>query len=128
MNDTDETYRVGRGRPPLHTRFAAGKSGNPRGRPKGRKSIEKMLNELLDQNVSIGVGDRRRSVSRLEAILMQQVQSALKGDRKAVEFLLATRSAFEAVSGEEPAVSSAGDDLIFQRFLEKNGWSDDGAA
>lgn len=128
MSDEGEPYRVGRGCPPLHTRFAAGKSGNPRGRPKGRKSIEKMLSELLDQKVTVGVGDRRRSVTRLEAILMQQVQSALKGDRKAVEFLLATRSAVEAVSDQEPAASSAEDDLIFQRFLEKHGWSDDGSA
>lgn len=128
MSDEGELYRVGRGRPPLHTRFAAGKSGNPRGRPKGRKSIEKMLSELLDQKVTVGVGDRRRSVTRLEAILMQQVQSALKGDRKAVEFLLATRSAVEAVSDQDPAVSSAEDDLILQRFFEKQERSRDESA
>lgn len=128
MSDEGEAYRVGRGRPPLQTRFAPGKSGNPRGRPKGRKSIEKMLNELLDQKVTVGVGDRRRSVTRLEAILMQQVQSALKGERKAVEFLLAARSAGEAASDQESAVSSADDDLILQRFLDKQGGGNDESA
>lgn len=128
MSDEGEAYRVGRGRPPLHTRFAAGKSGNPRGRPRGRKSIEKMLNELLDHKVSIGVGDRRRSVTRLEAILMQQVQSALKGDRKAVEFLLAARSAGETASDQEPATPSAEDDLILQRSLDKQGSRNDESA
>lgn len=128
MSDEGEPYRVGRGRPPLHTRFAPGKSGNPRGRPRGRKSIEKMLNELLDQKVSVGVGDRRRSVTRLEAILMQQVQSALKGERKAVEFLLAARSAGETASDQESAASSAEDDLILQRFLDKQGGGNDESA
>ncbi len=128
MSDPGEAYRIGRGRPPLHTRFSAGKSGNPRGRPRGRKSIEKMLNELLDEKVTVGVGDRRRKVTRLEAMFMQQMQSALKGDRKAMEFLLATRSAVEAVSNDEPSISSAADEAIIERFLAKQPRSDDGAS
>lgn len=127
MSDQDEPYRTGRGRPPLHTRFSPGKSGNPRGRPRGRKSMDKMLSELLDAKVTVGVGDRRRSMTRLEAILMQQVQSALKGDRKAVQFLLATRSVVEAVSNDEPGISSAADEAIIERFLAKQPGPNDGA-
>lgn len=119
MNDDDETYRVGRGRPPLHTRFAPGKSGNPRGRPKGHKSMESIICELLDQKVFIGVGDKRRSVSRREAMMMQQVQSALKGDRKAVEFLLAAQSSADAVSGQEPSALTAADEAIIARYMMK---------
>lgn len=89
--------------------------------------MEKMLSELLDQKVTVGVGDRRRSVTRLEAILMQQVQSALKGDRKAIQFLLATRSAVDAVSSDEPGISSAADEAIIERFLAKQPGGDDGA-
>ena len=32
---SDGAYKVGRGKPPLHTRFKKGQSGNPKGRPKG---------------------------------------------------------------------------------------------
>ena len=32
--DPDEPYKVGNKKPPLHTRFQKGKSGNPGGRPK----------------------------------------------------------------------------------------------
>ena len=35
MSETKRDYAVGRGKPPVHTRFKKGQSGNPRGpRPK----------------------------------------------------------------------------------------------
>jgi hypothetical protein len=34
--DQDVPYAVGHKKPPLHTRFPPGQSGNPKGRPKGR--------------------------------------------------------------------------------------------
>ena len=33
-------YEVGRGKPPLHTRFKPGESGNPKGRPKGVRNFK----------------------------------------------------------------------------------------
>ena len=39
MSDDDQPdYKVGYKKPPLHTRFQKGQSGNPRGRPKGSKN------------------------------------------------------------------------------------------
>ena len=32
MSDTERDYQVDPGKPPLHTRFKKGQSGNPRGR------------------------------------------------------------------------------------------------
>jgi hypothetical protein len=33
MNPADSNYTIGRGKPPLHTRFQKGQSGNPSGKP-----------------------------------------------------------------------------------------------
>ena len=34
MIEDDKPYEVGYGKPPRHTRFVKGRSGNPRGRPR----------------------------------------------------------------------------------------------
>jgi hypothetical protein len=34
----DDRYEVGFGKPPKHTRFQKGRSGNPKGPPKGSKN------------------------------------------------------------------------------------------
>ena len=47
-------YEVGYGRPPRHTRFAKGQSGNPRGRPCGAKNFTTLLEEALDVIVRCG--------------------------------------------------------------------------
>jgi hypothetical protein len=40
-------YEVGYGRPPKHTRFRKGQSGNPKGRPKGAKAFNTIVRETL---------------------------------------------------------------------------------
>lgn len=39
----DISYAVGNKKPPLHSRFKQGKSGNPSGRPKGRTNFDTTL-------------------------------------------------------------------------------------
>jgi Family of unknown function (DUF5681) len=40
-------YKVGKGRPPLSTRWKPGQSGNPKGRPKGAKNMMTCFREAL---------------------------------------------------------------------------------
>ena len=47
-------YEVGYGKPPLHTRFQKGESGNPKGRPRGKKNMATLLSTALKRV------DRRR--------------------------------------------------------------------
>ena len=44
---------VGYGRPPVHTRFKAGQSGNPRGRRKGQRNVHTVVDEALSQRITI---------------------------------------------------------------------------
>jgi Family of unknown function (DUF5681) len=49
---------VGPGRPPLHTRFKKGQSGNPGGR--STKSLPALLADALNETVVVTIDGRRR--------------------------------------------------------------------
>ena len=81
-------YEVGYGKPPVHTRFQPGTSGNPRGRPKGRTSPSALIDKILAQKVTFSDGRAVRRVSLLEAGLISVSAKAAKGDLKAMQFVL----------------------------------------
>ena len=84
-NSVGSDYVVGRGRPPLHSRFQRGRSGNPRGRPKGRLSQGALMRKILRQTITIREGEKSRKVSKYEAMLATLIHKALKGDVKAFQ-------------------------------------------
>jgi hypothetical protein len=51
--DGGDQYEVGYGKPPKHTRFQKGCSGNPRGRPRGSKGWTKLLREAVLAKVEV---------------------------------------------------------------------------
>lgn len=87
MSD-DRDYEVGRGKPPKHTQFKKGQSGNRNGRPKKDKDAAAALERVLDRKVTIQENGSRREIDFLEAIFYRQADRALKGSSKDLsEFL-----------------------------------------
>jgi hypothetical protein len=80
-------YEVGYGRPPRHTRFAKGQSGNPRGRPCGAKNFTTLLEEALNEPVTVTENGGRRSVSKRQAIITQLVNRSATADFRALKLL-----------------------------------------
>jgi hypothetical protein len=74
---------VGYGRPPVAKRFKPGTSGNPKGRPKGRKNLRTLIKEAMTANILVQEGQNSRRVSRIEGVVLRQLQSALKGSDRA---------------------------------------------
>jgi hypothetical protein len=81
-------YEVGYGRPPKETRFRPGQSGNPRGARKGRKSIGVRLQELMNSKVTVTEQGRSRRISRLDVMLRQLANDAMRGDQRAFRLLM----------------------------------------
>jgi hypothetical protein len=81
-------YEIGYRRPPPSGQFKKGASGNPTGRPKGSKNFFTLLEQELNQKVMVNEGGRRKSVTRMQAMVMRLVAAALQGDPKAVAALL----------------------------------------
>jgi hypothetical protein len=54
----DKSYAVGNKKPPLHSRFKQGKSGNPSGRPKGRTNFDTTLLKEFYKPVSATINGK----------------------------------------------------------------------
>lgn len=83
-----EHYEVGYGKPPQHTRFKPGQSGNPNGRPKGSQNFRSVLHEALFKKVTVTEDGRPRTMSRLQAMVTALIAKGLKGDPRAAESVL----------------------------------------
>ena len=86
--DDESAYAVGYGKPPRHSRFEPGQSGNPRGRLPGSKNLSSLLKKALDEPVIVVENNRRRRIAKREAIVKQFVNQSAKGDLKATQLLL----------------------------------------
>jgi hypothetical protein len=86
--DGNDDYEVGYRKPPRHTRFVKGQSGNPRGRPPGAKNLTTLLEEALNEPVTVTDNGGRRTVSKRRAIFTQLVNRAVTADFRAIKILL----------------------------------------
>lgn len=78
---------VGYGKPPKHTQFAKGLSGNPKGRPKGSQNLSTLLEKIGRQRISVTENGRTRQLTKFEATILQLLNKAVRGDIKAINEL-----------------------------------------
>ncbi len=96
---------VGYGKPPVHTRFKPGQSGNPRGRPKGQRNLAGEIARAMAMPVPVTVNGRRRKVSTITALVWRLREKALNGDLKSLQMLFALSQAHQ---GEDTGATSLG--------------------
>jgi Family of unknown function (DUF5681) len=75
---------VGRGRPPRHTQFRKGTTGNPKGRPKGSKNLSTYIMEAARYPVTATVNGRARKISTLQSTTLQLAIKAAGGNQAAM--------------------------------------------
>lgn len=114
-------YDIGFGKPPQKTRFAKGRSGNPKGRPKGSKDFASDLRDVLDAKVAVTENGTMRKVTSQKATLMRLREQALKGDARAMKQLLdlAKEQAVEEWSRKAERGLAASEGDILARFVEE---------
>jgi hypothetical protein len=83
--DRQPNYQVGYGRPPVHSRFKPGVSGNPKGRPKPIKvrNIKKDVQQVFLRELAVRDGHKTRRVSGIVLLYQKLLSDALKGDTRA---------------------------------------------
>lgn len=88
MSNDEPPYAVGYKKPPLHSRFSKGQSGNPQGGRRRAKALSVLLDEALDRPTSSGSGGAPRPHTRREAIVAGLVEKSAAGDLRAIKLLL----------------------------------------
>jgi hypothetical protein len=107
-------YKVGPGRPPLHTHFKKGQSGNPRGARV--KQLSDLLREALNQQTVVTIDGRRRRMTKREAMVAQLVEKSAAADLRAARLVLDLQKQAEAMAARR-AKEAAAADLRAARLL-----------
>lgn len=101
LPEQDEGYAVGWGKPPRHTQFKKGQSGNPKGRPPGSKNMNTLLAKALDEQVTARHKGKLKKFAMREAIPRQLVNKAASGDLRAIQLLFVLMPKVEASSFQQ---------------------------
>jgi hypothetical protein len=131
-NKPDEEYRVGPGRPPREFQFKPGQSGNPKGAKRKHPIVPDLkatLERALNGTVALKQGEKERTVSKVEAGIVQLVNAFAAGDRHARRDLidLAQRLDVDLVGRQRRAIEtalqtpiSAEDQAVLADFLKRH--------
>ena len=113
---------VGYKKPPKHSQFKKGVSGNPNGRPKGTSNFDTDLQATLKAPVRVTTDGVTKKIPTQRATLFRLREMALKGNLKAIERLLAYAQIRhdEQSSSAQPNGLTDGDREILKSFLKRH--------
>ena len=88
-------HDAGYGKPPRHSRFKKGQSGNPKGRPRGSRNFSTDLKATLEEPTRVTHHGKAQTVSTQHAALMRLREKALGGEVRALDSLIGLRPALQ---------------------------------
>jgi hypothetical protein len=114
-------YEVGYGKPPKHSQFVKGKSGNPKGPRKGSRALKTDLDEALRATLTINVGGKKRRGTTQALSMYALAIKAATGDLRASKLLADLVMAVFGPGdrGGTEAKLSKHDEELLDRLLER---------
>lgn len=87
---TNRDYDVGYRKPPTHSQFKRGQSGNPRGRRRAPEQYEwkNILDRELIEKVGVFEDGKKKRITKMEALIKGAIQRALGGCTKHLKLVL----------------------------------------
>lgn len=122
-----DKYEVGYRKPPKHTRFKKGQSGNPKGRTKGTKNLKTDLAEELAERITVTEGGAPRAISKQRALIKSLTAKGINGDVRAGNLIVSIieRLLLPEESDQDGRPISAEEDMILDLLLERHKDSDE---
>jgi hypothetical protein len=112
-------YEVGYGKPPRHSQFQPGQSGNPAGRPPGRKNLATIARSALHEEITVVENGKSKRMTKAEAAIVQMVNGALKGDLRAVKETIALARYVDQLEEVETAPVESENDAVILANLKR---------
>lgn len=109
----DEDYHVGHGKPPKHSRFKPGQSGNPAGRPKKIKGLKELLDEELQEMIRAD----GKNLSLQRALVQSLIRNAIKGKPVAMNIVFRHMEGHDPQVGEEEFDPELDDKIALRKWL-----------
>ena len=119
MPEADSNYEVGFGKPPKHSRFVKGRSGNSKGRPKGSKNLATIFEKVGRERITVTENGRSRKLTKKEAIVLQLTNKSVSGDLKAIRDHLHFSHIYEASEQSAAPVSHDADKTVMASILKR---------
>ncbi|MGE4303223.1 MAG: DUF5681 domain-containing protein [Novosphingobium sp.] len=85
----DDGYETGYCKPPKHSQFKKGQSGNPNGKPKGKKSLATLVQEAAQMPCETLEKGKKKKTTLIDITIKQIAAKAAKGDHKAAMAMIA---------------------------------------
>jgi hypothetical protein len=97
LKSQNQDYNVGYGRPPAHTRFRRGVSGNPGGRPRGRTAsrLDHLILKEAYRPITVRDGEQVMSLPAVQAVIRALIARAAKGNGPAQRLLVSVVTQIE---------------------------------
>lgn len=121
----------GYARPPTHSRWTKGQSGNRRGRPRGSRNFYTLLQKIVDENVTVQQNGKTIRLSKKEVAILKAANAAASGDTKALSLLLPhlliADSRVEQQEAQQSALHTSDEQIISDYFARTQKTGDENA-
>ena len=125
FNENTRGYEVGYGKPPKHTRFKKGQSGNPKGRPRFVfEQDEAPLRRYLLEPIPVIMKNRKVMVPAIDVMGKCMIQKAVQGCHLTQKLLIRESGGLAAIQAEAKRQrTQAGQKLIEEMRKEIDDWT-----
>src|SRR3981081_3690492 len=102
---SDWNMAVGYKKPPKHSQFQPGRSGNPKGRRRKQKGPRQLLEDALNEAATVTENGKSKVLSKKQIVFKVLVASAIKGNSKAMSAVFKLMNDYGIADELEPSVN-----------------------